>query len=551
MALLRRGLALYQAGEPQKALDLFLRSRAIFPAKGNTINAALALEKLGRFDEALEFYEEAVASYSKSFDEDDQKAVPAAMAELRAKVGSVFVSANTTGSLVIGGRERSKLPMSSPVRMLPGQHVVRVIKDGYRTFEKTVTVKVGETVQLDAKLEALESAGGLRIEDPQLEGADVEVDGVPVGKTPWEGTLAPGAHVVRIRKGDRGSAPTLATVLQGQTALLRLRSDRLGPMVRVTSKPETAEIRLGSLALAHGTWEGVLPVGSYTFLAAEEGYTSQSAQVVVPVQDGSENARNVELKLAVDETHPRWPKKATGKLSAAFLAMYGLGLGLNGGADESCDSASCSRGLLNGPVAGVKASYEFPFRLSVGLLGGFLSLQSRLEREVPRSGIGSNAGVSYGLDELLRFKGYWLGASVAYRVPLKGRWSLRPAFQGGVVFARSSDTASGSVSSAGSTEPVTIDNAGKEVSSTPLFLLPEVGVVGDYGEWQVGGSLGAWITVASGPTLPNSTARVFPNCAGKDPASAGCVADSSQFTGESAYQTFAMLTPQVWLARVF
>lgn len=373
-----------------------------------------------------------------------------------------------------------------------------------------------------------------------------------VGKTPWEGTLAPGAHVVRIRKGERGSAPTLATVLQGQTALLRLRSDRLGPLVRVRSKPETAEIKLGGLALGQGSWEGVLPAGAYTWTASEEGYTGQPVQMVVPVQDGSEAALDLELTLAVDEAHPRWPKKPSGKLSAGLLAIYGLGLGFNGGADESCANVSCSRGLISGPVAGLRASYEFPFRLSLGLSGGYLSLRGENERKVPRAGaVGPNDGVTYEVEDLLRLKGYWLGAQVAYRIPLGGRWSLRPSLLGGVVFAASSNTMVARVSSAGTTEPATVDGAGQQVSSTPIFLLPEVGVVGDFGEWQAGASLGAWWVLSRGPTLPNNTVRVFPDCFGKDPSSAGCVADSRQFAGESAYQAFAMVAPQLWLARVF
>ena len=102
-------------------------------------------------------------------------------------------------------------------------------------FLKAIRQSVEWAIEKRAVFDFLAHPSCLVVEDPQLEGADVVVDGVPVGKLPWEGTLAPGAHVVSIRKGERGSAPTLATVLQGQTALLRMRSDRLGPPVRVTS----------------------------------------------------------------------------------------------------------------------------------------------------------------------------------------------------------------------------------------------------------------------------------------------------------------------------
>ena len=223
-ALLRKGKALHDAGEIEKALDFFLRSKAAFPAAANTLDVALCLRELGRFDESLEQYEEAVASFGAAFDENDRAHVPATMAELREKLGAVRVSANTTGSLVIAGRDRGLLPRATAVRMLPGTHTLRVMKDGYKTYETRIVVRVGETVVVDAQLEPLAASGGLRIEDATLEGADVLVDGIRVGKAPWEGTLAPGPHVVLTRLANDGSAPTLATVLQGQTALVRLPS---------------------------------------------------------------------------------------------------------------------------------------------------------------------------------------------------------------------------------------------------------------------------------------------------------------------------------------
>src|SRR5262249_9943502 len=56
--LFNRGLRLLDAGDLSRALEYFLRSRALSPGKGNTANAAYCLDRLGRFDEALELYEE-------------------------------------------------------------------------------------------------------------------------------------------------------------------------------------------------------------------------------------------------------------------------------------------------------------------------------------------------------------------------------------------------------------------------------------------------------------------------------------------------------------
>ncbi len=52
-----RGTKLFKQGEYDMALAEFQRSRSLYPARGNTLNAALALRELGRYDEALELFE--------------------------------------------------------------------------------------------------------------------------------------------------------------------------------------------------------------------------------------------------------------------------------------------------------------------------------------------------------------------------------------------------------------------------------------------------------------------------------------------------------------
>src|SRR5262249_58401613 len=135
--------ALFEADQLEDALDAFRRSRAAFPSKQNTLNIAITLQKLGRADEALEAYEEALAAFENELTPDERASIPHVLAELRAKVGYLDVTANVAGSVLVDGRERAKLPSGAPIRAMPGPHVVRVLKDGYATFERTLEVKAG------------------------------------------------------------------------------------------------------------------------------------------------------------------------------------------------------------------------------------------------------------------------------------------------------------------------------------------------------------------------------------------------------------------------
>src|SRR4051812_8664259 len=56
-ALFEKSLPLFEEGHWDAALGGFLASRNLYPARGNTQNAAMCMEKLARYDEAIELLE--------------------------------------------------------------------------------------------------------------------------------------------------------------------------------------------------------------------------------------------------------------------------------------------------------------------------------------------------------------------------------------------------------------------------------------------------------------------------------------------------------------
>src|SRR6185437_960700 len=195
--------------------------------------------------------------------------------------------ANVDGVLVIDGRPRGRLPLPHTVRVLPGRHRARVVKDGYETAERLFTVAAGETASADMSLQPLAQAGRLRVEDPTNEGAEVFVDRVHLGSAPWEGTLAPGEHIVWTATGDRGSAPTRAIVVQGQIATVRLSSQRLGPTASIVLEPASADLTVDGTSVGSGSFSGRLPVGAHELSASEPGYFTRTVAFVEPEAGGA------------------------------------------------------------------------------------------------------------------------------------------------------------------------------------------------------------------------------------------------------------------------
>jgi hypothetical protein len=558
---LHKGLALFRAGADEQALAHFLRSRAIFPAKGNTLDAGICLERLGRLDEALELYEEVVASFESSFTDEERASVPRAMASLRARVGSLVVSANVDGAVVIDGRARGKLPLATALRVMPGRHQLRVLKEGYVAFEKDVDVAVGTTATVDARLEPLQASGGLRVEDDATPGADVLVDGVVLGPAPWEGHVAPGVHVVATRKGESGSAPTRAAVIQGQTTLMRVGSSHLGPLKRLTVTPPTAGLVLNDVPLGKGRWEGPLPAGTYRLEAFEDGYLPGA----VSFQEGADTGptdQQTSLVLRVDQSSARWPHKPSGHVVVSALVGYAVGGSFGSDAEGACPSSCTSHALANGLLVGARVGYELPVRLAFELVAGHLSLTDTVSRSVP-AGVSVPTGgmppsfepVTYELHDLLRINAYVLGGGVSFWMPLGSGWRLHSRLSAGVLAAQSTDVLTGTAVAGGQSALLEsallgIDGAGQTLTWFPVFVMPELGVDHPVGPLRVGVQLGGLFVVSDGPVYPFGQAAVSPNCSNMG-TGLGCARNSSVLAKERAFRPFGMLVPQLGASYAF
>ena len=562
--LFRQGNELRRAGDCQKALEFFARSRALVPSMQNTLNSAICLDQIGRYDEALEMYEEVLTKFGEQVDTDSKQAMAPSMAALRRKVGTIEVSANVEGSLIIDARMRGKLPILSPVRVMPGPHVVRVVKDGYETFEKSVIVKAGESTAVDAKLAPLASAGRLRIEDKALEGGELFVDGAMVGKLPWEGTLAPGDRLFWVRKGDVGSAPRKATVVQGQTVLAQVVSGPLGPDMRIVLEPGTAQMYIDGVLVGKGTWQGRLPVGPHTIDARELGYFALTRPLAVT----ADTRGDVKLALKADKAHPRWGVAApSGRFTLDVLGGAALSNSLGSSAETDCGSVDCpSKSIPLGFIAGARGGYELPAGLGFEIGGGYMSLTSKVERRINEAFatpavttndnidlLAGEAKSQYTIKDTLRVRGPVAFAGVTYRRGLGATFEAQGRVDIGVWITSFSDTLSGTATSGGVTRDVSVSGSGKTGHGAAVFVMPGIDLFVKKGHWRVGLGLSAAIFLTDGPTLDTGNAHVKAGTcepkANRD--SIDCAPDESFTRGEKAYGRFFAFMPQASAGYVF
>lgn len=532
--LFEEGNALRRAGDCAGALVRYTASRALVRSVPNTINAAYCLDKLGRYDEALEMYEELITKLGAELSDEQRAAVAPEMARLRQQLASLELSSNVPGSLTIDGRPRGELPRLTPVRVLPGRRLVMVSQNGFRTFEQTLTVKAGETLAVRASLEPLTVVGRASLRDRALAGAEVFIDGARVGTVPWEGMLEPGRHFFFVQRGGFGSAPAAFVVVKGQIATLSAALRPLGPMLTITTTPPSAMLRIGDVLVGNGRWRGRLPIGEHTLLAREEGYFDQRLELSV----GAEMRDAVELRLTTDEAHARW-----GVAQGVFLldALGGLAIapGFGSGAETSCGtSATCGDDpAALGFVLGARGGYEFPFGLSVAIAGGYLRAAKTLERTATRP-----PDITYALRDGLRVSGPFGMAGLGYRQPLAPIVELRVHALAGAFYAFASDDMTAVASRGAETTKTRIVDSGVASGAPAVIVMPSVELGLRLDDFGVGLGLAALIVALDGPAQKNGEIAVD----GSEGCAAGdltCVKNYDGVAGELAFGPFVMITP--------
>jgi len=539
--LFRQGNELRKSGDFAGALQRYLRSRELVPSVPNTLNAAICLDKLGRLDEALELYDELISVFRDQVGAEDRQSIAAAATRLRRQVGNVDVASNVDGIVVIDGRMRGRLPLQAPIRVLPGEHVVRVVKDGWESFELQVVVSQGETRQVDARLAPLASSGRLRVDQADMAGAELYVDGAMVGTLPWEGTLAPGQHVVWLSKDEMGSQPTVAQVLQARTTTVTLPVGRLGARLGVVAEPAEARIFVDGVPVGAHRWAGRLPEGRHVFEARSEGYRTAVATVVV----GQRPLDDLRLVLTVDDHHPRWRKASAGQL---WVEGAGGGVGspsMHGSAEQWCDRQGCvSRSRPSGWTAELRGGFEFSGGFGVEVGASWWQMQATVERQAPADAQPSPA--YYVFHDQVRLAGPLGLLGLSWRVRVAERLDVLARVAGGVGSLASQDRVGGEIEAAGQSLPLDIEGAGASERTSVVVATPSAGAGIWFDRVRLGVDLAALWVLSEGARLGTGSAFVASGaCDPARPQAIGCAKGTDAIVGERAHGRFFAIAPKL------
>lgn len=329
------GLDLLDRHAWDSALAEFLRSRSLHPTRSAVKNAAVCLRELGRFDEALDTYDELLARFSAELPPAEREAVTRDVAALEHRVGLLQIAVEPRdATVVIDGRVRDA---RHAIRLNAGQHVTRVYAEGYAPHEARVTVDPEAPRSLDVKLEPVARVGNVQVSEATGRVFEVVVDGNAVGTTPWRGTLAAGSHSFALRgEGEEGALAREIAVGAGDTNAVVLRAVPLRGELRVEPTPTDANVYLDGRYVAHGAWTSTVATGPHL------------VTLRAPWHDG------MQIPVFVSSKKPQATRPALDRIRRVYVEAFG---GAAPSADtrirgiDGCDGGSCV-GWLGGARLG-------------------------------------------------------------------------------------------------------------------------------------------------------------------------------------------------------
>ncbi|MFO0760463.1 MAG: PEGA domain-containing protein [Byssovorax sp.] len=465
---------LSQGGAWSAALAEYLASRDLFPTWGNTLGAASSLRKLDRFDESLDLFEVLLRDFPGALPPDVRAAAQHEVIELRDLVGTIEVEGAEIGAhITIDGVARGEHPAPSPLRVGAGSHFLRVSKEGFETFERRLDVAGKQTARVSATMPALAASGRLRVAEQSGRSLDVLVDGGAVGKTPWEGRLSLGEHVVLLRgDGDEGTPPLPVSVKRDETTRITLAAERLAAEVRIEPLPVSASIAIDAVAIGQGIWEGRLRAGKHKIEAAAPGFVAAARDVTL----GAGERSVIAIPLTRDPSSPFWrrpprPSHGSFEATAGVPVLPSFGGDIAGGCTGSCSAAP---GF--GAMVTVRGGYELSSGLSFGLSAGFLTVQESITgRSAAVQPVGLKAAAQGELDHTLSLhRGVMVGPFLGFA--LGDRFPVRARVGAGGLFAWMTDTRSGTFDAVHEGPPFQVGPLSTTSFAPMVFVAPDLRV---------------------------------------------------------------------------
>lgn len=147
-----RGVSAFEAHDYTGALEAFQEAYRLAPHASVRLNIAHCYQELDRPVEAV-FHFEHYLTEASGLTGAQRREIEGTLRALRGRVGTLTLQITPDGAtIVIDDSETRRAPVSEPVRVTAGDHVVVISLDGYSTERQTVHVEGGGDARVAIRL---------------------------------------------------------------------------------------------------------------------------------------------------------------------------------------------------------------------------------------------------------------------------------------------------------------------------------------------------------------------------------------------------------------
>lgn len=219
-----RGLALFNEGDNAGALAEFKQVYSTLPNPVVLYNIGLVYAAMGRPVEAVDALKQ-VAS-DKSLSPAQQQRAQSTLTDQESRIGRLSITSVPPGArIIIDNVDVATTPLSAPLRVAAGTHVVGAVAAGYALARKEVVVAGNAEAQVHFELLRQDATRDANLTvRSRLPGAEVFINGKSAGKTPLHTSLSvpPGHIAVELRRPGYVTAKTQLDLGEGSTGEISL-----------------------------------------------------------------------------------------------------------------------------------------------------------------------------------------------------------------------------------------------------------------------------------------------------------------------------------------
>src|SRR3954469_7643591 len=219
-----RGLKLFDEGDNAGALAEFKQVYATLPNPVVLYNIGLVYAAMGRPVDAVDSLK-AVVNESSLNKAQHERAV-STLGDQQARIGQLSITTLPSGARIsIDNVDVATTPLSAPLRVAAGSHVVGAVAAGFALARKEVVVAGNAEATLEFQLVRADAERDANLTvRSRLPGAEVFVDGKSTGKTPLSTSLAipAGHHSIELRRPGYTPAKQDIDLVEGATGEVSL-----------------------------------------------------------------------------------------------------------------------------------------------------------------------------------------------------------------------------------------------------------------------------------------------------------------------------------------